>query len=337
MKPLFKITCLCLPLLVFLSCGHDQLDIDTSSVNVPEVHFSRMDKDIFALTEENFPAREKTLESAYGNFYKRYVYTILSIPDSEGTRGLLRFINNNEIRQVYNETAKKFSTNDIELLGEELTDCVKRFAYFFPDRKRPKRFVTYISGFNYKVTYTDSTLGIGLDMYLGANHEFYKMLQWPQYQSRKLSKEYMMSDLVRGWLITEFDDQAPVNNLLNHMIFYGKVLYACDALLPAAHDSLKVGYTTAQMKYCKDYEKNLWGFFAEKNRLYENNLKTINDFTGEGPFTGAISKECPPQIGMWIGWQIVRSYMKNNKDVSVAGLMIEKDAQKILNKSKYRP
>jgi hypothetical protein len=331
------LTIVCVFTLVLFGCRHNQLDIDTSSVKVEDVRFERMDKDVFSLTPENFSIKEQELEKKYGNFYKRYVYTILSIPDSEGTRGLLRFTGNDEIQQVYKETGKKFSTNDIDLLGEEFTECVKRYRYFFPERKLPAKFATYISGFNYKVTYTDSTLGVGLDMYLGANHEFYKMLQWPQYQTRKLSKEYMLSDLVRGWLITEFDNSDPVNNLLYHMIFYGKILYTCDALLPQVHDSLKIGYTTQQMKYCDDYEKNLWGFFAEKNRLYDNNLKTINEFTAEGPFTGAISKECPPQIAIWLGWQIVKSYMKNNEKVTVEELMKEKDAQKILSKSKYRP
>jgi uncharacterized protein YjaZ len=76
---------------------------------------------------------------------------------------------------------------------------------------------------------------------------------------------------------------------------------------------------------------------AEKNRLYENNMRTVQELTGEGPFTSAISKDCPPGIAKWIGWQIVKSYMKNNENVSLEELMNEKDAQKILNKSKYRP
>jgi hypothetical protein len=40
---------------------------------------------------------------------------------------------------------------------------------------------------------------------------------------------------------------------------------------------------------------------------------------------------------MWAGWQIVKSCMKNNKDVTLQQLMGDQDAQKILNKSKYRP
>jgi hypothetical protein len=174
-------------------------------------------------------------------------------------------------------------------------------------------------------------------MYLGQKNQFYKMLQWPQYQVRVLSKEYMLPNLIRGWLITEFDNTEPVNNLLSHMVFYGKIFYTCDALMPDLHDSLKIAYTKQQLDYCHKYEKNLWGFFAQENRLYENNLKTVTEFTTEGPFTGSISKECPPRIAMWIGWQIVKSYMNNNEKVSLSDLMKEADAQKILNKSKYRP
>ena len=99
----------------------------------------------------------------------------------------------------------------------------------------------------------------------------------------------------------------------------------------------KNGSLEVQMKYCQNYEKNLWGYIAATNRLYENNLKTIGELTSDGPFTSAISKECPPRIAMWVGWQIVRSYMKNNESVSIEQLLDEKDAQKILNKSKYRP
>jgi hypothetical protein len=66
-------------------------------------------------------------------------------------------------------------------------------------------------------------------------------------------------------------------------------------------------------------------------------MKIIAEFTNDGPFTGSISKECPPRIAMWIGWQIVKSYMDHNEQVSLEELMNEKDAQKILSKSKYKP
>jgi hypothetical protein len=40
---------------------------------------------------------------------------------------------------------------------------------------------------------------------------------------------------------------------------------------------------------------------------------------------------------VWVGWQIVRKYMQENKDVTLQQLMAQKDAQYILNGSKYKP
>ena len=63
----------------------------------------------------------------------------------------------------------------------------------------------------------------------------------------------------------------------------------------------------------------------------------VSEFTSDGPFTRAISKDCPPRIAMWLGKQIVKSYMDHNDNVSLEDLMNEKDVQKILQKSKYKP
>jgi uncharacterized protein YjaZ len=48
-----------------------------------------------------------------------------------------------------------------------------------------------------------------------------------------------------------------------------------------------------------------------------------------------IDNESPGQVGAWIGWQIVRSYAKNN-DVPVAKLL-EINAKELFKKSKYKP
>lgn len=321
---------------LMISCTHNKLDVDVSGITIPPVKFERLDDDLFSINSSNLKQKEEELQLKYGNFYQQFIYTIINANKAD-TNYILQFINDKDMKGAYLEEKKAISNKDIEQLEEELTVSEKRFHYFFPKRKMPKKHIAYFSGFNYNVVYPDSTLGISLEMYLGKNSPYYKMLQWPQYQVRTLSKEYMLPNIIRGWLITEFDNSAPVNNLLSHMIFYGKIFYACDALIPDVEDSLKIAYTSQQMDYCNKYEKKLWGFFAQENRLFENNLKTITEFTTEGPFTGAISKDCPPRIAMWLGWQIVRSYMKKNESVSLEDLMKESDAQKILNKSKYRP
>lgn len=337
MKHLVKIFTIALILTTLAGCKSNPLDIDISNISAEPVKITRLERDFFAINSQNIEQKTAEIKKNCGPFFDRFIYSTIHLPDSGYQKSILLFVADEDMRSAYTETQKCYGDNSLTAIESELTDCVKRFKYHFPKRKLPLHFVTYMSGFNYNIAYTDSTIGIGLEMYLGDTSRFYKMLQWPAYKVRNMKQDYIVPDVVRGWLLTEFDNADPVNNLLNHMIFYGKIYYACDALLPNTPDSLKIGYTNEQMKYCKEYEKNLWGFFAEKNRLYENSLRTITEFTSEGPFTGAISKECPPRIAMWVGWQIVRNYMDNNKKVTLEELMNEKDAQKILSKSKYRP
>jgi uncharacterized protein YjaZ len=58
----------------------------------------------------------------------------------------------------------------------------------------------------------------------------------------------------------------------------------------------------------------------------------------EAPFSKFyidIDKESPGRIGVWLGWQIVRSYMNNN-EVTLQQLL-QTNAEEIFNKSKYKP
>lgn len=340
MKSILKLSLVILTVHFLTGCKHNQTDIDTSGVSMEPVVFKRLDKDIFSLTPENVTQKTSEFQKKYTTFYTRYITSIVNnggINDSLYSQSILRFITDKEMNAAYADIKKMYSDNDVELIGDEMTEAVKRFKVFFPKRKTPKQFVAFMSGFNYNVVYADSTLGIGLDMYLGNNNAFYSMLQFPKFKTHTMNKEHIVSDAVRGWVITEFDNAEPTNNLLNHLIFYGKIFYVTDALIPKVNDSLKIGYTTDQMKYCKTFEKNLWGFFAKDNKLYENDIKLVTEYTNDGPFTGSISKDCPPRIIMWLGWQIVKSYMEHNDKVSLEELMNEKDPQKILAKSKYKP
>lgn len=327
--------------LLFLSaCSPDKLNVDISGVQITPLSCQRLDQDLFALNNENFDKNSPELKNKYGLFYEHYVASFLNrggTSDSLYKPKVIAFVNDKDVRGSYNSVKKLFPESEINALTEETNDCVKRFKYHFPKRATPKKLVTCVSGWNYASAYTDSSLVIGLDMYLGDTSIYYQMLQLPQYRTHYMNKHYILPDLMRGWMITEFDNADPTNTLLNHTIFYGKIYYAVNALLPNINDTLLMAYSTKQMQFCSENEKNLWGFFAEKNRLYENNMKTIQELTTEGPFTGAINKECPPRIAMWVGLQIVRSYMKNNENVTLEQLMTEKDAQKILSKSKYRP
>jgi uncharacterized protein YjaZ len=60
-------------------------------------------------------------------------------------------------------------------------------------------------------------------------------------------------------------------------------------------------------------------------------------FVEPAPFTSAFTTDSPGRAGAWIGWQIVKKYMKKNSGISLQALMSENDYQKILNGSGYSP
>jgi hypothetical protein len=326
--------------LLITGCKPDKLDVDISKVDIKPLQLRRLDKDLFSLTPLNLESKTKELNGSYGIFFEHYLMSLLKINGSKDTSystSLFSFLGDRDIRGAQRSAEKIYSDKMLDEIIPGLNDCVKRFKYHFPKRKLPKQYVTCVSGWNYAFAYTDSTLVTALDMYLGDTCMYYQMLQLPQYRMRFMNQHYILSDLIRGWMVTEFDNDKPVNNLLYHTIFYGKIYYAVNALIPDIHDTTMMCYTEKQLDYCRKYEKNLWGYFASQNRLYENNMQTIQELTADGPFTGSIHKECPPRIAMWVGLQIIRSYMKNNEKATLEDLMNENDAQKILSKSKYRP
>lgn len=335
-----KILLPCLFSILLWSCGSDKLRVDVSDIQTTPLELKRLENDLFSLTATDFDARNAQLQQKYGAFYDHYIMGFLNRKGSRDSlykTKVLPFLQDKDVSGAYQLTKNLYADAKMQSLLEEVNNMVKRFKYHFPDKNLPKRLITCTTGWNYAFAYMDSNLVVSLDMYLGDTSIYYQMLRYPQYQTRKMNGDYILPDIARGWLLTEFDNNESENTLLHHTIFYGKLFYAVNALLPEEQDSVIIGYSAPQMKYCYTYEKKLWGYFAEKNRLFENNLTTVRELTSEGPFTGAISRECPPRIAMWIGWRIVKSYMENNPKVTLQQLMQEQNPQVILNKSKYRP
>lgn len=323
----------------FCSCNQNRLkDVDVSSVQITPVKILRLDQDIFSTKPDSFKTAAKQMQIKYGGFYNTFIFNVINHGEEHDSvyKALKFFVQDKDMKDVFNESQKIFTDQEINNIEGQLTDGFKHLKYHLPQTTLPKQYVSFISGFNCNVSTMDSTLGISLDAYLGAQNKFYQMLQLPKYKVRFMNSNYVVSDAVRGWLIHCYDKNEQLNNLLNHMIFYGKLYYALDAALPDVEDSIKIQYSNTQMLYCKTFKKNLWAYFTEKNRLYNTDLKELAPFVSDGPFTSEISKDCPPRIAAYVGWQVVRSYMNKNTKVTVEELM-NTDAQIILSKSKYKP
>ena len=305
--------------LLFLSC--DKKSKTEKAVDeIPlEVKIERFDKMFFET-----PAKD------LGKLKKEYPYFF---PQGNDDSIWLNKMQDPLWRELYSEVEKKYS--NFEPVKTELEELFKHVKYYFPTTRTPK-VVTIISEMDYnnKAIYADSLVIIALELYLGKEHKFY---QFPNYIKQNLEQRQIMPDVVSSFSTRKI---APVSdkNLLNQMVYFGKQLYLKDLLLPNYSDADKMGYTPEQIKWCQENESYMWRYFIEKEMLYNDDQKLLPRFINPAPFSKfylEIDNDSPGRVGAWIGWQIVRSYMKNN-DVPIADLL-KTDAKEIFEKSKYKP
>ena len=331
------LVCVFSAMILLTSCDHNPLHVDVSHVVIPEIRINRLEQDLFNMDTADVPAATKKLQATYGRFYSSFITGILNngeLKDSGYVYRIKQFIIERDMRKAYDDCQKTYP--DLEALTAKFTDAFQHYRYYFPAKPLPQ-VITMMSGFNYSIYPLDSTLAIGLEMYLGNDNDFYKMLGYPRYRTLFMNKENILPDAITGWLISEFPYMMNKNDFLSEIIYMGKILYLTDALLPEVQDTLKIRYTTSQMDYCLQNEFNVWSYFAAEKIVYTTDQAEIMKFTSEGPFTSALSKESAPRIGYWIGWRIVKQYMRTNPEITPEQLMKEADAQQLLAKSKYKP
>jgi uncharacterized protein YjaZ len=140
-----------------------------------------------------------------------------------------------------------------------------------------------------------------------------------------------------AWAFQEYEYKGNTENLVSNMIYQGKLLYFVDAMIPEGPDSLKIGFTKNQMEWCKANESVMWSYLIENKSLFSGDRMESVRFINPAPFTTPFGQKSPGRSGVWIGWQIVKSYMKKNPEITLKGMMEENDYHKILNESGYAP
>ncbi|QSB26603.1 gliding motility lipoprotein GldB [Flavobacterium sp. CLA17] len=236
-------------------------------------------------------------------------------------------------REVYTEVQKKYS--NFEPVREEFNSLFQHVKYYFPEVKIPK-VITVISEMDYnaKAIYADSLVIVSLELYLGKEHKFY---EFPNYLKQNFEERQIMPDVVSSFAFRKISGSSD-RSLLSQMIFEGKQLYAKDLLLPQYTDAEKMGYTPEQIKWCEENESYMWRYFIENQLLYSDDPKLNTRFIAPAPFSKfflEIDNDSPGRVGSWIGWQMVRSYIKNNK--ATLSELLKTNAKEIFEKSKYKP
>jgi hypothetical protein len=319
---------------VLLKHDKDPLKVNVSDVSV-DLKVRRFDQDLFSYSGD-LEGHVRKIEEKYPRFFWLFTEQIISIGntgDKDFYKYLEAFMQDYSVEQARKAVNEEFS--EIDDVKNKLESGFKHYKYYFPESEVPD-VITFIAGFNHSVVTDEGLIGIGLDKYLGADTELYAMMNVPAYAARKMRREMIPVDCMKAWAQMEYPNQDTTDYLVFEMIYNGKLLYFLDAMYPEMPDSLKIGYTAKNMAYCNRFEQDMWQFLVSEELLFSTDYLKQRKIIGEAPFTAPFGKESPGRAGAWLGWQIVRAYMKN-KDVSIPDLMKESDYQKILNQSEYQP
>ncbi len=295
-----------------------------------------LDVDLLKKTKEQLPASIPGLKQAYGEFFDIFTYRMIAIGGTEQANFnelLYSFVSDTLIRKLESIVPDKIDTLQIRA---KLETAFKHYKYYFPEKEIPTIY-TCISGFNQSVVTSEKLIGISLDKYLGADSPYYDRLALPAYKRRNMHPDKLVPDVMYAWAVTEWPKTDDADNLLSQMVYEGKMMYFAEAMLPDIHDTLKIGFTRKQLDFCVNNEAKMWTFLAEHKLLFSTDRMSIKRFMDDGPYTASFSEESPARTGVWLGWQIVRSYMKEHSETKLSDLMNNNDFQSILNQSGYQP
>jgi gliding motility-associated lipoprotein GldB len=235
---------------------------------------------------------------------------------------------------LFEESQKLYS--DFSTEQEQLNNLFKHIKYYYPQFNEPKT-ITILTNVDYEnnVVLADSLLFISLDIFLGKDSEIYD--NFPDYVKQNYTKDHLIVAVAEKF-VARFISPSSNNNLIARMIQEGKKLALTHAFLPSISEHEIIGYTEDQLIWADLSETEIWKYFVQNEMLYNSDTQLAERFIDEAPFSKfflEIDQESPGRIGIWFGWQIVKSYLKNNK-VPLQKVMLM-DNEEIFNNSKYKP
>ncbi|HKK76413.1 MAG TPA: hypothetical protein VJ953_15140 [Saprospiraceae bacterium] len=327
--------------LVLVSCQSDAgKDIPEVEGIEVDVELRRFEQDLFSLDTNTLEADLAELQAAYPLFSELYFQQI--VPAKRAPQGFVEFIKGfitfPQIRSLYDTTQVLYG--DLSAYQQDLEQAFRFYKYYFPERSTPQ-VTTYISEYAIGAfIYGEDQLAVGLDFFLGANYPYGRYNpgnpNFSNYLIRTFNRAHLPMKTLKP-LVEDIVGTTKEGRLLDMMIQEGKELYLMDHLLPYTADSIILEMPEEDVQWLEDNELEVWAYLLKEQLFYESDWKKIRKFVEYSPNIPQMHPEAPGRTANWVGWQVIKAYMKNNPELDMVDLMAETNAQQILDRSRYKP
>ena len=304
--------------------------LEITTTDVPELFFSRYEEVLFNLDTSNFQQELKTVQKDYWPFLEG------DLDNPKAVKYLKDFAVDTFSVSLYNKVKNAYP--DLTAVREIVSGVYQHFNYYYPEIQLPRKVFTCVSGVDPQglpVMFWGDALVISLDWYLNGD-EIYDRMGMPKYVSERTSLSNMAKDLGIQIYKNFVQQGHKQTNLLEEMVYAGKMYFFAEAMCPSVADETLLGYTKPQLRWAEENEGNLWADLVGGQLLYSTEMEMFRTFFADGPFTNEYSHEAPPRLGEFIGLHIVRSYI-SVKNISLQNLMQNDDLQGIFLESNYKP
>lgn len=311
----------------------------------------RLDKELYSIDTAHIAAGLKMLSEKYPDFMNFYLDTVMgygvngNFTDTnrairEGVREVLTYKDFRNLQDTINKYYP--DTKDVD---DELAEGFRYMKHYFPSSTVPRIF--YINDIlrNRASFIVDSnTACISLDMFVGPQFPYYASVGIPAYLASHQRRSYIPVSLFSSIYETSYKLYSDDATLLDLMIQKGKEQYFLHKILPEMHDSVLFGFTNTQVEWCSKNEAFLYNYFIEQKLFFEKEIRKIAPYVTDGPFAHGIGTAADPghptpgNIGSWVGYKIVRSYMEQYPQTALKDLLARhSEPTRFLDSAKYKP
>jgi len=334
---LFKHFCLYMLIFTFTWAGCNNKSFGMfDDANV--IYLNRFDSALFQWINTDDPVILQTVMTDYPQMLAMLGNSLFdtNLTDSSAFFSqMINYYSEPTLKSLYNDAIRLYDTNSpaTKQIEMELSHGFMQLKKMMPSIQIPAVYM-HVSGLQQNIIVADSLLSFSIDKYLGADYPFYQDFFY-DYQLKSMTPQNVAKDGLYAWLSSEYPSLGQPNDLLERMIYEGKIIYLLKQCGYKYSYQQILSLTEQEYKWCLKKESAIWKLILEQKHLETSYQVTVSRYFQSAPSL-FIAEEAPGNLGAFIGYRIVEQYMKQTKS-TFEELIHNNDAQDIFIKSKYKP